>query len=81
MGVDAGKVTMISLGVAISIGRKIGDAEDVSTTGEGPTIYTNVYTTLTSLVKKYLLMNSFGQNKVPTLFDPENLPSSTLRII
>ena len=55
---------MISRGVAISIGRKIADAEDVSTTGEGPTIYTNVHATLTSLVQKYLSNNSVRQNKV-----------------
>jgi len=48
--------------------------------GERPIIYTNVHATLTSLVKKYLLNNSVRQNIVRTLFDPENLPSSTQRI-
>ena len=52
----------------------------LSTTGEGPTIYTNVHATLTSLVKKYLSKNSVRQNKVRALFDPENISSSTLRI-
>jgi len=51
-----------------------------STIGESPTIYTKVHATLTSLVLKYLSKNSVRQNKVRTLFDPENLPSSTLRI-
>jgi len=48
--------------------------------GEGPTIYTNVHATSTSLVKKYLLNNSVRQNQVRTPFDPENLPSSTQTI-
>jgi len=48
--------------------------------GERPTIYTNVYATSTSLVKKYLVKNCVRQNKTRTLFDPENLPSSTQRI-
>jgi len=48
--------------------------------GKSSTIYTNVHATSTSLVKKYLLNNLVGQNKVQTLFDPENLPSSTQRI-
>jgi len=46
-----------------------------STIGESPTIYTNVYATLTSLVKKYISKNSVRQNKVPTLFDPESCPA------
>jgi len=54
--------------------------DDSSTTGIEASIYTNVYATSTSLVKKYLLNNSVRQNKVRTLFDPENLPSSTQRI-
>jgi len=48
--------------------------------GKRPTIYTNVNATSTSLVKKYLLNNSVHQTKVRTLFDPENMPSSTQRI-
>ena len=48
--------------------------------GERPTIYTNIHATSTSLVKKYLLNDSVRQNIVRTLFDPENLPSSTQRI-
>ena len=48
--------------------------------GERPTIYTNVHPTSTSLVKKYLLNTSVGQNKVQTPFEAENLPSSTQRI-
>jgi len=48
--------------------------------GERPTIDTNVHATLTSLVKKYLLNYSVRQNIVRTLFDPQNLPSSTQRI-
>jgi len=51
-----------------------------STIGESPTIHTKVHATLASLVKKYLSTNSVRQDKVRTLFDPENLPSSTLRI-
>jgi len=47
---------------------------------ERPTIYTNVYTTSTFLVKKYLGNNSAHQNKVQTLFATEILPSSTQRI-
>ena len=43
--------------------------------GERPTIYTNVYATSTSLVKKYLRKNSVRQNKVRTPFDPETLPA------
>ena len=45
----------------------------LSTTGKGPTIYTDVPATLTSQVKKYLSNNSVRQNKVRTLFDPENI--------
>jgi len=51
--------------------------DDSLTTGERPTIYTNVHATSTSLVKKYLLKNSVCQNKVQTPFDREILPSST----
>jgi len=48
--------------------------------GERPTIYTNVNTSSTCLVKKYLPNNSVYQNKVRTPFDPENVPTSTQRI-
>jgi len=47
---------------------------------ERPSIYTNVHATLTCLVKKFHVNNSVHQNKVRTLFDHENLPSSTQRI-
>jgi len=43
-------------------------------------MYTNVHGTLPSLVHKYLSKSSVCQNKVRTLFDSENLPSSTVRI-
>ena len=52
----------------------------LSTTGERPTIYTNVHPTSSSVLKKYLLNNSVRQNKVRTPFDPEILPSLTQRI-
>jgi len=52
----------------------------LQSSGERPTIYTNVHATSTSLVKKYLLNNSVHQNKVRTPFDPENLPGSTQKI-
>jgi len=48
--------------------------------GEKPAIYTNVYATSKSLVKKYLINNSRCENKVRTAFDPEILPSSTHKI-
>ena len=49
-----------------------------SNSGEGPTIYTNVHATLTSLVKKYLSKNSVRQNKVRTPFDPDNFIHLTM---
>ena len=43
----------------------------LSTTGEGPTIYTNVPATFTSHIKKNLSIISVHQIQVQTLFDPE----------
>jgi len=56
--------------------------DDSSTTATESSTYTNlnVHATSTCLVKKYLPNNSVRQNIVRTVFDPENLPSSTQRI-
>jgi len=40
--------------------------------GERHTIYTNIHATFTSHIQKYLLKNSFCQNKVRTPFNSEN---------
>ena len=51
------------------------------TPGILPTIYTNVSATSVFLVKKYLPNNSVPQTQVRALFDPENFPSSTPKIL